>query len=363
MAGRRQASGQTLPAIDWLKGFAIIAVVCVHAKVYETSFVHLHVINRGVPLFLVLFGATSEMFWERHGAEPPKQRLRDWYRKRFARLVPPVWAMAAAWLTAMLLLGQAAALNIGWREAALCFIGYSPWMATAWFITLVLQLVILFPALRWLTVRLGPFVMLPLVAALSAYVTYHVWDVVELGRAYVSKNLPAPGFFYYWVFVPRVLWQVTAGIYVARYWCCRPRLAVTLVAAAVWVIGSKVLLGLPLSPAEHFVGPVRHQALENLLDVPLAIALLGFFSGLERWDGNFFLRFLAFCGRASWGIYVGHALAFELLHLEGIAIETGPSGWRITYAVLLLVIGISLAVVSRLLWRVVARATRLPMRA
>ncbi|HEX4337211.1 MAG TPA: acyltransferase [Polyangiaceae bacterium] len=354
------ARSSYVPAVDWLKGVAIILVVCVHAKVYETSLFHLHVVNRAVPIFLVLLGVTSETFWERHAGDSTRERLRLWYRRRFTRLAPAVWAMAAVWWGAVLLLHQTEQLGLGWREAVLCFLGYSPWMGTAWFVTLILQLVLVLPALRWVAVRLGPFVMLPLTAAICAYTTFHVWDLVELGRAYVSTNLPQPGFFYNWIFVPRVLWQVTAGIFVARYLRARPGVTATVVAAAIWAVGTRILVELPLSGSEAFIGPVRHQAIENLLDVPLSIALLGLFCSIERWQRNVFLRFLAFVGRASWGIYVGHALVYELLHLVGIGIETGPESWRNTYALFLFVVGVTLAVIGGWLRRLVTRAARGP---
>jgi peptidoglycan/LPS O-acetylase OafA/YrhL len=357
------ARSSYVPAVDWLKGLAIIFVVCVHAKLYETSVFHLHVVNRAVPIFLMLLGLTSETFWERHAGEPIRDRLGVWYRRRFLRLAPPVWAMAAVWWSAVLLLHRTEQLDVGWREAILCFLGYSPWMGTAWFVTLVLQLVLVFPALRWIAVRLGPFVALPLAAAASAYSTFHVWDLVELGNNYVSTNLPSPGFFYNWVFVPRVLWQVTAGIFVARYWHGRPGLLATVLAAGIWAIGTKLSIELPLSPAEQLIGPVRHQVIESLLDVPLSLALLGLFCSMERWRDNVLLRFLAFTGRASWGIYIAHALVYELLHLVGVGLETGPDSWRITYASFLLAVGVALAVAGDRLRRLVTRAAREPMRA
>ena len=54
-----------LPELDWLKGFSILSVVCIHAKLYADTAAFNGVVNRAVPIFLVLFGVTSELWWER----------------------------------------------------------------------------------------------------------------------------------------------------------------------------------------------------------------------------------------------------------------------------------------------------------
>ena len=344
-----------VPAIDWLKGFAIICVPCIHAKTYETTFVYMHVIDRAVPIFLVLLGATSQTFWELHASARVGERLRQWYRGRLIRLMPPVWLMALAWWCAVVVLDRGRDLEVGWREALLTFLGYSPWAGPTWFITLVLQLVVCFPAIRWLATRLGPFISLPIAAALCIWSTRHVWDIVEFGRQHVSANVYPPGFFYYWIFTPRVVWNVVAGIYIARYWRSRPGLTATLAASVIWVVGLVLLTHLPVAGEEFFVGPVRHQAFENLLDVALTVALLGLLVPFERWQGHALLRFVGFCGRASWGIYIGHVLVYELFGLAGAAPQTGPEAVRVAYAALLLSAGIVLAVAFERIRRVVLR--------
>jgi peptidoglycan/LPS O-acetylase OafA/YrhL len=345
-----------VPAIDWLKGFAIVCVVCIHAKTYDTTFVHLYIVNRAVPMFLVLLGATSETFWERHAADTVKDRLGTWYRGRFLRLVPPLWALSFAWSSAAVLLDRTTALGVGWPEMALTFLGYAPWIGTAWFITLVLQIVAFFPALRWSFVRLGPVITLLGSAWLCVYCEWHLWDIAAFGRTYLSENVPGPGWFYCWIFLPRVFWNIGAGVYLARFWGSRPNGLATLAAFSVWAIGSLIGMDLPPSPGEAFVGPLRQQALAYLLDVPLTLALLGLFCRFERFEKTFPLRALALLGRASWGIYLGHLFVHELLHLSGIAIETGPDAWRVGYAAFLLATGLGLALLGDLLRRLVVPA-------
>lgn len=339
-----QARVAHVPAIDWLKGLAIVAVICIHAKTYETTFVYLHVINRAVPIFLVLFGVTSNTFWESRGSISLREKLREWYGRRLARLVVPIWLMAGCWWFTVMSLGLADTLRVGWGEAILTFLGYSPWIGPTWFITLLAQLVLCFPAIRWVAIRLRPVAALSIAALICVWSARHVWDVVEFGRRHVSTNVYPPGFFYYWIFTPRVLWYVVAGIFIARFMQSRPGLTATLVACAVWGCGVTLLVELPVMNEELFVGPVDHQALENLLDVPLTIALLGLLVRLEPLRGKLVLRFAEFCGRASWGIYIGHVLVFEIVHLLGHAPETGAEALRVAFAVSLLLVSVGLVV-------------------
>jgi len=84
----------------------------------------------------------------------------------------------------------------------------------------------------------------------------------------------------------------------------------------------------------------------------------------ERWEGNVVLRMLAFCGRASWGIYMGHVLVHEILHLAGVAPETGPDVLRVAYAMFLLALGIVLVLgIDRMRRSLVRGGTSLGARA
>jgi len=339
-----QRSPRHLPEIDWLKGFAILCVVCVHAKIYDLRFIHVYVINRAVPLFLVSLGITSELFFAKHESDPPRSRLATWYKGRYGRLLPPVWALAAAWWAVVLYHHRAADLRVGAREALLTFLGYAPWIGTAWFITLVIQLVALFPLLRWVCVQAGALSVLPATAILCGYSVWWTWDLVSFGMKYLQDPIPPPGWVYAWIFVPRVFFHVVAGVYVARHWGGRPDRMVALLAAAIWVGATSIAASRPPSPEDFVMGPIRAQIVAYLLDVPLAIALLGFFGLFTRFERALPLRFLAFCGRASWGIYIGHLFVHEFIHLGRIAPETGPLWVRFIYAGLLLLLGIGLAV-------------------
>ena len=74
-----------LPELDRLKGFAIACVVCIHAELYSHTLFFDRIVNRAVPIFIVLFGVTSELWWKRaQAAEADRSPVARWYRTRFA---------------------------------------------------------------------------------------------------------------------------------------------------------------------------------------------------------------------------------------------------------------------------------------
>src|SRR6476660_7462138 len=133
-----------LPEIDWLKGFAILSVICIHSELAAKSWLHLHIVNRAVPVFLVLFGISSELSWQRALARAPEDASRRWYWGRLRRLVPGYWAlMVAWWLVVALWRKPPGDLELGPVQALLSFTGYAPWLGTTWFVTIILQYVLI----------------------------------------------------------------------------------------------------------------------------------------------------------------------------------------------------------------------------
>jgi peptidoglycan/LPS O-acetylase OafA/YrhL len=340
-----------VPELDYLKGFAIICVVCIHAKLYAETLFHDRVINRAVPIFVVLFGATSELWWKRAASRSPDQPrpLRKWYRHRLERLVIPFWAMAAAWWLAATATGTAEMLGVGWPHALATFAGYAPWIGTTWFVTIILQLVLVFPALRWVVDRLGPWLSLAVFGILCAVCIWHFWDIIGVGLRLLGDPAEASGFYYFWIFSPRMFWHVAVGLVLARLCGARPGKVLTASALALALVGS-VLQDVVRGPAEDiFFGPLRQQLVAYLFDVALAVGLLGLF----RWVPlpNVVGRALAWCGLFSWGIYLAHLLVHELVHMAGYAPETSGQAVRAAYVVALLASGAALAAAADWLWQ------------
>lgn len=340
-----------LPELDWLKGFAILAVICIHAKLYGDSVFFLQVINRAVHVFLVLFGMSSELWWEREEKRSDARPDRAWYLGRLRRIVPGYWAMTAIWWLAVALWrAPPGNLTLGWPQALLSFIGYAPWIGTSWFVAIILEYVLLFPLLRRVTVRVPAAASLLVAAACTFASCWFLLEITVTGKAWLGDNVPWPGWYYQWIFPPRVLWDVVAGIFVARLWHGRVSARAAVIAALLTVLGAFV--GVFARESHDKLGPVREMAVAHLVDVPLSIALLGFF----RWTPlpGFVRDFLTWCGLRSWGIYLGHLLLHELVMIAGYTPFAAVQSVRAAYALGLLAGGVALTVlagrIERALW-------------
>lgn len=322
--------------IDRLKGFAILSVVCIHAQLYATTLFHQRVVNRAVPIFLVLFGVTSELFWQR-----AKPTLSKWYRSRFERTLIPFWAIAALFWLAVLATGSAAERGLDWRFALGTLVGYAPYIGMSWFVTLFLQLVLVYPGLRAVAIRLGPGLSLLLAGAIGLVHFWFFWDIVSAGVNLLGNKFVGPGWYYHWILLPRGIFCATSGLFIARLWGGRVGPRVTIAALVVTVLGQFAISFARLPESDVFYGTVRREAVSHFVDVPLTIALLGLFRFMPL--PSIVDRFLVWCGLWSWGIYMGHLLVHELVHLAGLAPEMGPEIVRATYAVGLFVCGAALA--------------------
>ncbi len=338
-----------LPVIDRVKGVAILLVVAIHAKIGEGSLVHEHVVNRAVPIFLFVFGMMSEMSLGR--ARAGARTFSSWYASRFRRLFVPIWAAGALWWLAVLATGKPP-LPVGAVEAALTALGYSPWIGPSWFVTLVLQLIVLFPALHWAMNEVGPWIMLAAAAAATAFTAYHTLQIADFGLRVIGSNVPPPGWFYVWIFPPRSLWLVVAGMALARL--VGPRLSPRATLAAIVSAALVVPACQFVRPEEFLVGPLRVLVTMHLFDVPVALAIVGLAANVPI-PGRAAAP-LEWCGRHSWGLYLGHVFVFEVAHMLGEFPEAGPGSGRWLYGVFLLASGAVLVAAGNLALRARALA-------
>ncbi len=163
---------------------------------------------------------------------------------------------------------------------------------------------------------------------------------------------PTRGGIISWIFSPRLFYDVAVGVVVARRWGGRPTPLVTF-GALVLAIGG--VFAAQAANDHSIIGPIKEQIVQYLFDAPLAVALLGLIRGLAPLAP--LTRFLAWCGLSSWGIYLGHLLFHEILHLKGFAPERVGENGRMVYAVVLFAVGAVLAVVGTAATRVVRRAS------
>jgi peptidoglycan/LPS O-acetylase OafA/YrhL len=178
------------------------------------------------------------------------------------------------------------------------------------------------------------------VAALSTWATaVFMLEVITAGKVVFGENVS--DMYYYWASFPRALWHVTAGIFIARWWHARVGLLAMGLALVVTVAGA-VYLTLERPVFWDDGARLQQLAVLHLLDVPLAIALLG----LARWLPlpGIVRRALAWCGRWSWGIYLAHLLLHEVARIAGFDPALRSHLVRALYAVLLFGFGTLLAV-------------------
>ena len=331
-----------VPEIDWLKGFAILGVIWIHSKPYDESFFFLQVINRAVPIFLVLFGLSSELWWQREMERASERTALRWYGGRLLRLLPPYWAMIAIWWLLVVFWRQPGGnFRLGGLEVLLSFFGYAPWVGTSWFVTLILQYILLFPLLRWVTLRVPALLCLLVSGAATFASGWFSLQIVSAATDLLGSNLPPPGWYYVWAFFPRALWNVTAGIFIARWWQGQVSMRATGVALIVTAAGA--FLTEMIRASNDFWAPVREFAVAAIVDVPLTVALLGLF----RWTPlpEKVALFLRWCGLRSWGLYLAHLLIHELIQLGGAFYSVGEQWVRIVYGLALFVGGAAVVIV------------------
>ncbi len=313
-------------AIDVAKGVAILGVILIHSQVLVPSAFQTHVISRAVPVFMVLFGLTSTLWWEK---TPAPGRIAAYYRSRFVRLLPAYWLAVALWWGGQRVLSSDP-LGLGALVASI--FGYAPWMQTSWFVTAILQLIVVFPLLRLAVDALGAVVVSA--AALAVLVFLQANSLVV--NAWVANLLPHPvlalGFYPFWIFIPHYLWLVACGMQMTSL-ARSPRAATLLVAFGVFLVP---LLVEPLvtQPSALF------RIAESVADPARTVLLLAVASLLVRVE--LLSSALAWLGRNSWEVYVGHMAVHSLVY-PAWERAGGPLEHRIEYTLVLLAGGVGFA--------------------
>jgi peptidoglycan/LPS O-acetylase OafA/YrhL len=77
------------PRIDWLKGFAALSVLVIHSHALRDPLVYHQFLNRAVPIFILLFGLTSDRWWATRTPAASIATATVWYRTRLPRLLVP----------------------------------------------------------------------------------------------------------------------------------------------------------------------------------------------------------------------------------------------------------------------------------
>ncbi len=304
------------PAVDHLKGLAIIFVFLIHASALKGTLVQQYLVDRAVPIFVVLFGMTSEYWWQRHAPPSFWPAARLWYRSRVTRLLVPVWATVVVWWVLQASLSSMPLTAP--RFAVALALGYLPWVGIGWFVTLVVELVIVFPFVRWAAVRFGTRLTAGVgIVVLAASHVY--WEALVTSMATLLLHTAPMWEFYVWIFWPAYLFAVTCGVMIARGEI-RLGTEVGAISATLVAIGWLIL-------GERLLDPIVQQIVRSLLDVPLTLALLVAMTALGRWRA--LAGFLERCGVTSWGLYLGQLLVHNFVHFF---VVPGQSPWAYRWA-------------------------------
>jgi len=192
------------PEIDRLKGVAIVFVLLIHPRVFVGHAFHDAIVDRGVPIFLCLFGMTSELWWRGQREDRGFPAITwAWLEMRLPRLILPVWAMLAVWWPMQLMLWPAALHEPKFLIAMAA--GYLPWVGAGWFITVILELVLLFPAWRFAWTHLGALI--ATLVALFVTIASNLWSlrIRDMMRWTLLDSMPFDPYYYFWIFAPAYL--------------------------------------------------------------------------------------------------------------------------------------------------------------
>jgi hypothetical protein len=268
--------------IDLLKGFAILCVLLIHSKALGDSVGFLYVVNRAVPIFVILFGLNST-FWWRDRLLP--QHITTWYSTRIRRMMLPYWASLPLWWI-LALWYHPFGVAFPWWLSLVQVCGYTLYMGTGWFVTMILLLVALFPLLELGVRRAGVWPVL--VATVAGELIVAHWRLPLIDRFGLMNFL---------VFPPRMLGHVAFGMLLATR---MDKLGTVecLAGVALWTL----CVGVGSSSPSPQLGPY----IDTLIDFPLAVALLVAFRVLPVVP--LVTPALLWLGVNSWGVYLGQML-------------------------------------------------------
>lgn len=271
--------------IDLLKGCAILWVLLIHSKALGDGPLFRYVVNHAVPLFVIVFGLNARLWWR---DRPLPGALATWYSTRVERILLPFWAALLVWWL-LVLWFRPFGIELHWWLPLAHLGGYTISIGTGWFVTLILILALLYPAVEAAVRLLGVWPVLALALVGELHVAYAVTQLAPAGEAH---GIPSLGFL---VHPPRVLAHVVFGVVLADR-MERLGLAAGALAAALFA----------LCVAVELRWPVLEPYAQVLIDAPLAVTLLAGLRPLARVP--IAGPALAWLGVSSWGIYLGQLL-------------------------------------------------------
>jgi peptidoglycan/LPS O-acetylase OafA/YrhL len=279
----RSLPADRLPEIDMVKGIAILGVTLIHSTVLgEDSAPMMLLFVHAVPIFLVLFGVNSESWFLRRS---PSGRTRVWYERGVKRILVPAWATVVVWW-ALVLIFQPPTVRVTIGLPFYHALGYMKQVGTGWFISVIVQLVLLFPLFHWLARRIGTRWLFALGAAVT------LGTVLWMHRIRWEIGLAG-----WMVLSPRFFLHVAFGMLLAPFVHRIGRSTV------LWSAAAYVVLAVVAARTRFTLwAPTANR----LLELPLTILLLAAMRALSSHDRV--RESLSWLGRHSLGLYLGQML-------------------------------------------------------
>lgn len=272
-----------LPEIDMVKGVAIIGVTLIHSTVLgEDTWPMMLLFVHAVPIFLVLFGVNSESWFERRS---PSGRTLLWYERGVKRILVPAWATLVVWW-ALVLIFEPPAVRVTISLPFYHAVGYLKQVGTGWFITVIVQLVLLFPLFHHFAARRGIGWLVAICGAITMVTL--IWIVQ------IRQKLGLAG----WMALsPRFFLHVAFGMLLVPH-VRRLGRPIVLLSAIAYV----VLAVITARTRFTVWSPIANR----LLELPLTILLLAGMRALS--DRDRLREGLSWLGRHSLGLYLGQLL-------------------------------------------------------
>ena len=266
-----------------VKGVAILGVTLIHSTVLgDDSWPMMLLFSHAVPIFLVLFGVNTESWFERRS---PGGRTRVWYERSVKRILVPAWATLVVWW-ALVLVFQPPTVRVTPSLPLYHAVGYMKQVGTGWFITVIVQLVVLFPLFHWLAGRYGIRRLLAITGAITLATLILMYQIRW-----------AFGLAGWMILSPRFFLHVAFGMLLAPYVGRLGRRAIA------WSAIVYVVLTMIGARTRFTVwAPIANR----LLELPLTVLLLVAMRALVPFERV--REALSWLGQHSLGLYLGQML-------------------------------------------------------
>jgi len=268
-------------AIDMLRGCSILWVLLIHAEALPGNPLMVYVFNHAAQYFIVLLGLNAELWWSRARPHP----LRTWYVDRTRRLLVPLWAALPVWWLLVIVLKPRLQAPLTVSLLLQHLIGLTTQIGTGWFVTLAIEMAVLFPLLHFLARRIGYWPLLALGIACSVLSLGAQWYVIH--RAGLRGWL---------IFPPRWIAHMALGMVLARN---LGRLGPAVGVAAAVLVAVCIATTPNANAAWDPYGG-------RLIELPMTVLLLVLMTPLSRVPGV--APPLVWLGVRSYAIYLGQML-------------------------------------------------------